>query len=341
MRTRMDRGWGVIIGVLAGAALAPAALGSVIINQRGPVLAGQWNATNQVYLGAFGAFSTNSYVDAQVADDFVLGSATQLTGVTVDFTVGTPGTGFPPSINNPADGFFIEVFPDIGGRPSEVPTVQRTVLSYANLGAFPGTSSLAIAPASNAPMRATFAIDLTSANVTLGAGTWWISVQPVDWSPFGQVYLWASTQDFTNGSAAHRRSGGIDHGTGYPAQFNANDWTVNEAGFVFRGRELSFSLDGTPILGACYANCDASTQPPVLNVGDFTCFLQKYTAGDAYANCDGSTQAPVLNVGDFTCFLQKYTAGDAYANCDASTQPPVLNVADFTCFLQKYTAGCR
>jgi endonuclease/exonuclease/phosphatase family metal-dependent hydrolase len=59
-----------------------------------------------------------------------------------------------------------------------------------------------------------------------------------------------------------------------------------------------------------------------------------------YANCDCSAVAPVLNVGDFTCFLQKYAAGDAYANCDASTTPPVLNVGDFTCFLQKYAAGC-
>jgi hypothetical protein len=60
---------------------------------------------------------------------------------------------------------------------------------------------------------------------------------------------------------------------------------------------------------ACYANCDGSTTPPVLNVGDFTCFLQKFAAGNPYANCDGSTQPPVLNVGDFTCFLQKYAAG--------------------------------
>jgi hypothetical protein len=59
----------------------------------------------------------------------------------------------------------------------------------------------------------------------------------------------------------------------------------------------------------CYANCDQSTEPPVLNVGDFTCFLQKYAAGDPYANCDGSTQPPVLNVNDFTCFLQAYAAG--------------------------------
>ncbi|MEX2219190.1 MAG: hypothetical protein WD749_10585 [Phycisphaerales bacterium] len=59
-----------------------------------------------------------------------------------------------------------------------------------------------------------------------------------------------------------------------------------------------------------------------------------------YANCDGSTAAPVLNVADFSCFLQRYAAGEAYANCDQSTAPPVLNVADFSCFLQRYAAGC-
>jgi hypothetical protein len=59
-----------------------------------------------------------------------------------------------------------------------------------------------------------------------------------------------------------------------------------------------------------------------------------------YPNCDGSTAAPVLNVQDFSCFLQKFASGNPYANCDASTQPPTLNVADFSCFLQKYAAGC-
>ena len=60
-----------------------------------------------------------------------------------------------------------------------------------------------------------------------------------------------------------------------------------------------------------------------------------------YANCDGSTAAPVLNVADFSCFLQRYAAGDLWANCDGSTSSPVLNVADFSCFLQRYAAGCR
>jgi hypothetical protein len=64
------------------------------------------------------------------------------------------------------------------------------------------------------------------------------------------------------------------------------------------------------------------------------------TPPSCYANCDGSTQQPVLNVADFTCFLQRFAAGESYANCDGSTQQPVLNVADFTCFLQRFAAGC-
>jgi parallel beta-helix repeat protein len=59
----------------------------------------------------------------------------------------------------------------------------------------------------------------------------------------------------------------------------------------------------------CYANCDCSAIPPLLNVGDFTCFLQRFAAADPYANCDGSTAPPVLNVADFTCFLQRFAAG--------------------------------
>jgi hypothetical protein len=59
----------------------------------------------------------------------------------------------------------------------------------------------------------------------------------------------------------------------------------------------------------CYANCDASTTNPALNVQDFACFLNRYASGDTYANCDGSTTAPVLNVQDFACFLNQFAAG--------------------------------
>jgi hypothetical protein len=83
---------------------------------------------------------------------------------------------------------------------------------------------------------------------------------------------------------------------------------------------------------------------PVGAAGGFalkTGFLVAQAPPPCYANCDSSTAAPVLNVADFTCFLQKYAAADPFANCDGSTTAPVLNVADFTCFLQKYAAGCQ
>jgi hypothetical protein len=74
---------------------------------------------------------------------------------------------------------------------------------------------------------------------------------------------------------------------------------------------------------------------------DFPYFLRvSVTPESCYANCDGSTIAPVLNVNDFTCFLNLYAAGDPAANCDDSTIAPVLNVNDFTCFLNRYAAGC-
>jgi glucose/arabinose dehydrogenase/PKD repeat protein len=59
----------------------------------------------------------------------------------------------------------------------------------------------------------------------------------------------------------------------------------------------------------CYANCDESTQSPVLTANDFACFLIRYTAGAPYANCDGSTSAPILSANDFVCFLNAYAAG--------------------------------
>jgi hypothetical protein len=60
---------------------------------------------------------------------------------------------------------------------------------------------------------------------------------------------------------------------------------------------------------ACYPNCDGSSVAPILNVDDFTCFINKFALNDAYANCDGSTVAPILNVDDFTCFINQFALG--------------------------------
>lgn len=66
------------------------------------------------------------------------------------------------------------------------------------------------------------------------------------------------------------------------------------------------NLTGPP---ACRANCDGSTISPILNVADFSCFLNRFASGDCAVNCDGSTAIPVLNVADFSCFLNLFAAG--------------------------------
>jgi hypothetical protein len=59
-----------------------------------------------------------------------------------------------------------------------------------------------------------------------------------------------------------------------------------------------------------------------------------------YANCDASSNAPVLTANDFQCFLNRFAAGESYANCDASSGVPTLTANDFQCFLNAYAAGC-
>jgi probable HAF family extracellular repeat protein len=104
---------------------------------------------------------------------------------------------------------------------------------------------------------------------------------------------------------------------------------VNLNGFhMYYARGIS--ADGLSIVGYGFSQIGQEAFLLDLHTGAPTC----------YPNCDGSSAAPVLNVGDFTCFLQRFAAGDSYANCDASTAPPVLNVGDFTCFLQRFAAGC-
>jgi hypothetical protein len=99
---------------------------------------------------------------------------------------------------------------------------------------------------------------------------------------------------------------------------------------------FAISPDGTAIVGSVALEEFSPPQAFLARIPSF-----------CYANCDGSTSAPVLNVLDFGCFLNRFTAGTAgnaadaiYANCDNSSAAPMLNVLDFNCFLNKFTAGC-
>jgi hypothetical protein len=112
---------------------------------------------------------------------------------------------------------------------------------------------------------------------------------------------------------------------------NARGLTSDGAGGVFVTGETFGDLGGS-------------------NLGSADVYLARFP-GDApcYANCDNSTTAPILNVEDFTCFINNFAAASLlthqeqlnhYANCDNSTTAPVLNVEDFTCFINEFAAGC-
>jgi hypothetical protein len=96
-------------------------------------------------------------------------------------------------------------------------------------------------------------------------------------------------------------------------------FTVSAGGAVALSlRQIVGNFTPSSSGAACYANCDGSTVEPILNVDDFTCFINQYASAQSlpheqqvthYSNCDGSTIAPVLNVDDFTCFINQYAQG--------------------------------
>lgn len=60
-----------------------------------------------------------------------------------------------------------------------------------------------------------------------------------------------------------------------------------------------------------------------------------------YADCDPSTGVGILDIFDFLCFGNRFSANDPYAcNCDLSTGPNVCDIFDFLCFGNAFSAGC-
>ncbi len=60
-----------------------------------------------------------------------------------------------------------------------------------------------------------------------------------------------------------------------------------------------------------------------------------------YADCDTSTGPGVLDIFDFLCFGNRFSASHAYAcDCDLSTGPGVCDIFDFLCFGNAFDAGC-
>jgi hypothetical protein len=57
-----------------------------------------------------------------------------------------------------------------------------------------------------------------------------------------------------------------------------------------------------------------------------------------YADCDNSQISPRLNIDDFTCFINRFAAGDPYADCN---QDSTRDINDFHCFITRFAEQCR
>ena len=162
------------------------------------------------------------------------------------------------------------------------------------------------------------------------------------WSPVGSGIgsgvndrVWTLSV-FDDGSGPGLYAGGefADAGgqpTANIARWNGSSWSGVGDGVDGAVHTMAV-LDSSLYVGGWFTTAGGISSP----------FLAKWAGCPAcYANCDHSTASPTLNITDFVCFMNSYSAGAPYANCDGSSMPPILNVADFICFLNRFAAGCE
>jgi trimeric autotransporter adhesin len=130
------------------------------------------------------------------------------------------------------------------------------------------------------------------------------------------------------------------------ARCDGSTWSGVDGAALYYGGAFALMGFDDPAGPALYAGGGFNIHAPTRYIARY------YTCnhpGPCYPNCDASSIAPILNVEDFTCFINEFVGGlalppsqqlDHYANCDQSTTPPILNVSDFTCFINAFAQGC-
>lgn len=138
--------------------------------------------------GAFGELE-----DVRLADDFVIDPAAYPNGLALTSVAqdSFAAIGAPPS-----EGFVVRVYPDVGGRPADQPSVEASVpLKDALLTEFDDPLF------GNIGVR--FELDLTSYDIQLPPGVHWINIPPVDTTPQGDWWWQLWDQDTHLGGDAH------------------------------------------------------------------------------------------------------------------------------------------
>ncbi len=186
-------------------------------------------------------------------------------------------------------------------RAGPAKVIQATPTPGATLATPPASLSVVFSENVNIPAGAITLVGPSGSvpvTTTYNATTFTATVTPNSPLPGGATYTLtapATITSVTGGAALDGELGPVN------APFPTGNGNA--------GGNASWTFTVQPQAVPCYANCDGSTDVPVLSANDFACFLTKFRAGDPTANCDGSTDVPALTAADFSCFLAKFRAG--------------------------------
>lgn len=206
-------------------------------------------------------------LDVQHADDVVVGEATVLTRATADYFVKTT--------SHQLDGVWVQVFADSDGVP-----VDEMFAGWIATGAEVTVEDLGVLPNGPAPYDHAVRISATlpaagePGAIELPAGTWWVSIQPIDVRRDGNWY-WI-LRDFGEilGASDAGRDGGAYHDGpygGYPGAGFFPSWT--SLGLTaFRAGTSAMRVEGSPF-AACAADFNRDGFLDFFDYADFTaCF---------------------------------------------------------------------
>lgn len=230
---RHDHMKGVIVGALVIAATPGIVKADVLYDTTSMTDDLTVTHASQAYIGGFSnPGHQGTFWDVQLADDFSVGGSYQITSVTGDF-ITTASGGF----QMPSDGVLVEFFAPAGNAPSEI-------ASFAVLSQNVTMASLGDVGIGTEGGR--LAVDLSGEGITLGPGTWWVSITPVDLTESGVHYGWLRKSDLLIGDNARARNGGEAHGNGYAGGNPSFDWGPIPPPFIPSGT-LAMAVEGTLI----------------------------------------------------------------------------------------------
>ncbi len=205
---------------------------TIFCDQMAMVGAGTYDAGNGNAMAGQAVFGT--IFDLQVADDCVVPDpGFILTGVcqaSVTFLGATPATAM-----------WVQVYADNGGFPAETSSFDEVVS--------PGSYSVTTFPDPIFGLVGTvICADVT--DITLPAGNWYFSIQPIDTTAGGDWYF--QVRDFAslNGSDSYGKDGGEEHGSAfggpYGGGYGVSDWT-SMASLGFGAGDAAFCVGGVQV----------------------------------------------------------------------------------------------